>query len=112
MSSLNQNANGAASAAKTTATDRALACADYVAGGMSFARARRKSGASYGYGQTAVHLSPTDLDLVRRGLMRISDFHAKPVSDEAVYAFVARVGIDRVWKALDRLTAPAMIAAE
>jgi hypothetical protein len=80
---------------------------------MSFRRARRLTGASYGYGNTAVHLSPADLDLVRRGLKHLSDFHAtKPVTDAAVHAFIEKVGLERVWEVLDQMTAPALIAAE
>jgi hypothetical protein len=60
---------------------------------------------------TAASASPDERDLLLRGVITLRDVrrvHARShaLSGEDVEAFIARVGIDVVMNALDRLTAP------
>jgi hypothetical protein len=96
-----------------TPTQRALETAELCAVGYSFRRARRMTGASYGYASTAVKLSVEQRELVRRGSLSLAQFHAAPpVSDKTIDRFIAKAGADRVMAALDRFTTPPLIAAE
>ena len=65
------------------------------------------TGASYGYAHTVVSISDKERDAVRGGFLSLSQLHNRPPSDAALDCLVDRLGVGRVWDALDRATRPA-----
>jgi hypothetical protein len=62
---------------------------------------------SYGYGNTATNLSADDLERVRRDEATLSHFHNnKKLTDKQVDEVVDKIGLDRIWGAIERKTKP------
>jgi hypothetical protein len=95
---------------------KAMLAADLAAGrlvivGPTLEQARGLTGASRGYTYTAATLSPTQRQAVRRGHVKLVDIHLRhrSLSDAGIDRLVRRLGPDRLWSAIDRLTSPPSI---
>jgi hypothetical protein len=95
---------------------KAMLAADLAAGRLVIAnptleQARGLTGASRGYTHTAATLSPTQRQAVRRGHIKLVDIHLRhrSLSDAGSDRLVRRLGPDRLWSAIDRLTSPPSI---
>jgi hypothetical protein len=95
---------------------KAVVAADLAAGRLVIAnptleQARGLAGASRGYTHTASTLSPTQRQAVRYGHIKLVDIHLRhpSLSDAGIDRLVRRLGPDRLWSAIDRLTSPPSI---
>ena len=98
------------------AAGKAVITADLAAGRLVIAnptleQARGLTGASRGYAHTATTLSPTQRQAVRSGHIKLVDIHLRhpSLSDAGIDRLVRRLGPDRLWSAIDRLTSPPSI---
>jgi hypothetical protein len=98
------------------AAGKAVVAADLAAGRLVIAKptleqARGLTGASRGYAHTATTLSPTQRQAVRSGHIKLVDIHLRhpSLSDARIDRLVRRLGPDRLWSAIDRLTSPPSI---
>jgi hypothetical protein len=100
---------------RATASQRGSLAVELEEGQIEITRLTRRQAlflakASFGYENTARKLSADQFDLVRKGALSLSAAHNKP-NDAQIERFIQRAGEDRVFAALDKMTAPA-IAAE
>jgi hypothetical protein len=82
--------------------------------GLSRAQSTSLTKASSGLVSTVASLDAATRERVRANPFLLAAYHNKRgLTDDAVDAFVAKAGIERVWDALDRATAPKVaLAAE
>jgi hypothetical protein len=97
----------------TTAARRAIDAVRLVAAGYSPRQAARAAGASFGYLNTALKLTPEQLMLIEHGVIPLAAFHNKAsITDKVIDRLIAWFGADRVMAGLDRVTQPSLRAAE
>jgi hypothetical protein len=80
---------------------------------ITFKQAKVVTEVSVGYANTAGKLTAEQREQVEHGLS-LSGFHnsKQPVTEAMIDKFIARAGAERVLNALDKLTAPVLVAAE
>ena len=95
----------------TTAAGRALIAADLVAGRVLVERpttrqARQLTGASRSYAHTASRLSPMERAAIRSGALSLATVHPRPhpITNKRLEKLIGKIGLARVWDAIDRLT--------
>ncbi len=66
------------------------------------------------YVGTVQHASADERKLLACGSLTLSALHhrRRPVSDADVERIVVKIGCDRIWRALDKITSPTLVAAE
>jgi hypothetical protein len=62
---------------------------------------------SLGYVGTVANASPEDVRRLRAGTLSLSELHNRPLSDAAIDKLIAKIGLSRIWQAMDRATRPA-----
>jgi hypothetical protein len=94
-----------------SATHRALLAYELEIGasavqGFPRREACRLTGASLGYVATLAKATAAEVEAVKKGKLSLSALHNKPPTDAQVDATIIKLGIERVFAAIDRLTAP------
>jgi hypothetical protein len=98
--------------AQMTPSELAILAADLRKAGWPAWLVQLVTGANPGLTSTARHLTDQQRLLVDLRLKSLSYFHNLKKADREIDAFIERKGADRVMAALDRMTAPTLMAAE
>ena len=105
---------------KLTPAERAILAFDLQCGSLirpTPSQAAAVTKASIRYVNTISRATAEERELLECGRLSVSALHSKyrrPVTDADIERFVVKIGLDRVWRALDRVTAPELplVAAE